>query len=83
MGTAPSGELFKYKLISTDFYVGTGAEVSRATFELTEEKINILSSNGKSLNQHCVLKQQQVRRYAVGLGLVLRARAQDVGSFFR
>ena len=32
-------ELFKYKLLSTDFYVGARSEVGWATFELTTEKI--------------------------------------------
>ena len=31
-------ELFKYKLLSTDFYVGARSEVSWTTFELTAEK---------------------------------------------
>ena len=35
-------ELFKYKLLSTDFYVGARSEVSWTTFELTAEKIIIL-----------------------------------------
>ena len=37
----------------------------------------------KNLIQRCVLKKRQVRRHAVGLGFMLRARAKDLGSFFR
>ena len=49
----------------------------------SETLISLPKGANKSLYQRRVLKKRQVRRHAVGLGLALRARAKDLGCFFR